>query len=103
MTDGRHRGRGLPRGSGFRPPWWPEGEAFPPAGGPPWRRGRRHFLRRVGLAMVVFFGLTFFTSALAVALISGTLGLGHHRGLAAGAGTLGFALLLVGFVAMGRA
>jgi signal transduction histidine kinase len=53
--------------------------------------------------MVLFFGLTFVTSALAVALISGALGLGHHRGLAAGAGILGFALLLAGFVAMGRA
>ncbi len=53
--------------------------------------------------MAVLFGLVFLTSALAVALVSGALGLGHHRGLAAAAGSLGFVLLLAGFVAMGRA
>ncbi|HET9007245.1 MAG TPA: hypothetical protein VFQ04_11060, partial [Actinomycetes bacterium] len=31
--------------AGRRPPWWPEGEPFPP----PWRGGPRRFPRRVGL------------------------------------------------------
>ena len=44
-----------PGGPGFRPPWWPEGEPFPPSGGGPqaWRGRRRRFVRR----FVVFLGL----------------------------------------------
>jgi signal transduction histidine kinase len=51
----------------------------------------------------VFFALTFAASALAVALLSGALGLGRHRGLALTTGILGLGLLFAGFVAMGRA
>jgi two-component system, OmpR family, sensor histidine kinase BaeS len=41
---------------GRRPPWWPEGEPFPPA----WPgRYRRRFGRRVGLLAALFLGLTF--------------------------------------------
>ncbi|HEX7276862.1 MAG TPA: ATP-binding protein [Acidimicrobiales bacterium] len=52
MTGG-HRGRGPGRG---RPPWWPEGEAWPPQGRPPWHHAPRQFKRRfllVALAVVV--------------------------------------------------
>jgi signal transduction histidine kinase len=87
----------------FRPPWWPENEPFPPAGRGPWRWGRKRFARRLGLIMVAFFALTFTSSALAVALLSGALGLGRHRGLAATAGILGLILLFSGFAAFGRA
>src|SRR2546425_11215112 len=43
----RGRGWGPPgsRGRG-RPPWWPEGQPWPPAGGPPPRPGGRRLLWR---------------------------------------------------------
>ncbi len=85
-----------------RPPWWPEGEPFPPAGHGPWGWRRRRFARAVGLVMIAFFLLTFTASALAVALLSGALGLGHHRGLALATGAIGLLLLLAGLAAVGR-
>lgn len=94
----RHR-----HGPGFRPPWWPENEPFPPEGPTPWRGMRRHFVRRVGLMLVVFFGLIFAASALAVAVLSGALGLGERRGLVLPAAILGLLLLFVAFGSVGRA
>ncbi|HYT29167.1 MAG TPA: HAMP domain-containing sensor histidine kinase [Actinomycetota bacterium] len=102
----RHRGppwAGPGRGPGFRPPWWPENEPFPPAGRGGWAARRGRFARRAGLVLALFFGLTFASSALAVALLSGALGLGRHRGLAVVAGVLGLGLLFAAFVAAGRA
>src|SRR5437867_5082850 len=96
----REHGRG-PGPRGFRPPWWPENEPFPPRGPGPWSGARRHFLRRVGLIVFAFFGITFLASALAVAAISGVLGLHEHRGLVPVAAILGL-LLLVALVAAGR-
>jgi signal transduction histidine kinase len=93
---------GFGHGRGFRPPWWPENEPFLPAGSRPWGWRRKRFARRIALGVLVFFALIFLTSALAAALISGALGLGHHRGLAAAAGLLGFALLFTGFLTVGR-
>jgi signal transduction histidine kinase len=60
-------------------------------------------VRRVGLAMAAFFGLTFAASALALALLSGALGVSRHRGLALAAGILGLGLLFTGFLLAGRA
>ena len=94
------RGRGFgPRG--FRPPWWPENEPFPPRGPGPWGGARRHVLRRVGLIVFALFGITFLASALAVAAISGVLGLREHRGLVPVAAILGL-LLLFAIAAVGR-
>ena len=39
---------------GGRPPWWPEGEQWPPAG-PPWRRAPVRFRRRLLLGALFFF------------------------------------------------
>ena len=97
-------------GSGFgggpwrrsRPPWWPEGEPFPPTGPTAWRGMRRRFLRRVGLFVAVFFGLVFAANAIAVALLSGRFGPGPRRGFGAPVAILGLALF-VAFVAIGRA
>jgi signal transduction histidine kinase len=68
MPDDRPAGRGYgrhPTGgpwAGRRPPWWPEGEPFPPR----WQGGpRRRFRRRVGLLVALFFGFTFLASGLA--------------------------------------
>jgi signal transduction histidine kinase len=96
----RDHGRGSPP-RGFRPPWWPENEPFPPRGPGPWSGARRHLLRRVGLIVFALFGITFLASALAVAAISGVLGLREHRGLVPAAAILGL-LLLVAIAAVGR-
>ena len=85
----------------FRPPWWPEGEPFPPTGRPPWSH-RRRFPRFVGAVLVVFFLFTFAASSLAVALLSGALGIGHHRGLALAAGLLGLVILFGGLAILAR-
>ena len=50
-------------GSGRRPPWWPEGEDWPPSGPEGWRTLRRRFIRRAAL-----FG--FLLLLLLVALVS---------------------------------
>ncbi|HEY3210245.1 MAG TPA: HAMP domain-containing sensor histidine kinase [Actinomycetota bacterium] len=89
------------RGPGFRPPWWPENEPFPPTGPQAWGSMRRHFARRVFLVVAGFFGLIFAANALAVGVFSG-LGRGEHRGFAPGAVILGFGLI-VAVVAGGRA
>lgn len=85
----------------FRPPWWPEGEPFPPAGRRPWG-GRPRFPRFIGLIALVFFLFTFAASSLAVALLSGALGIGHHRGLALAAGLLGLLILFGGLAVLAR-
>jgi signal transduction histidine kinase len=96
----RDHGHGWGR-KGFRPPWWPESEPFPPRGPGPWSGARRHFLRRVGLIVFALFAITFMASALAVAAISGVLGLGEHRGLVPTAAILSL-LLLLAILAAGR-
>jgi signal transduction histidine kinase len=63
---------------------------------------RRHFVRRVGLMLVLFFVLTFAASALAVAILSNAFGLEKHRGLVVPAAILGLLLLFVAFGSVGR-
>lgn len=79
-----------------RPPWWPEGEPWPPHGGPPWRRHpRRFFLRMASLFGVLFF-LTVAGCTAAFWLGAGALGYldlpPGPEGLWRGAGLLGLAL-----------
>jgi len=85
----------------FRPHWWPEGEPFPPTRGRPWG-SRPRFPRFIGFVVVVFFLFTFTSSALALALLSGALGIGHHRGLALAAGLLGLVILFGGLALVAR-
>jgi two-component system sensor histidine kinase BaeS len=61
-------------GRGPRPPWWPEGEPFPP----PWQRRRRRFPRRVGLLVALAIWLTFVASGLVSRLLWDG-GPGHDR------------------------
>ncbi len=94
------------RGPPFRPPWWPEGEPFPPERGTGrgpggWHGSRRRAIRRVGLTVAAVWFLLFMTTGLAVAVVSGIFGLGRHRGLYPLAAILGL-LLLVGLIALGR-
>ena len=51
---------------GERPPWWPEGEPFPPQG---WQRSRMRFQRRfIGIALAAFLGFAAFL-ALTVSIL----------------------------------
>ncbi|TML01145.1 MAG: HAMP domain-containing histidine kinase [Actinobacteria bacterium] len=68
------------RGPGLRPPWWPENEPFPPSGQEAWPGVRRRFVRRLALAVGLFFGLMFAANALAIAVFGGAFGHGQHRG-----------------------
>lgn len=81
------------------PPWWPEGESWPPRGHMRWRRRRRWFLARVALAFVVVFTL----SAYGLVTLVRTLAGGGSGSMAIG-GLMWLAvpLLLVGFVAAMR-
>ena len=77
-------GRGWGPPPGRRPPWWPEGETFPPRR---WgRRGPPAFVRRVGC---------FFVAILAIAVLAGTV----IGGLVARLGGWPVAVLAVVFVA----
>jgi len=52
-----------------RPPWWPEGEPFPPAGR--WgRRGPPAFVRRIGCFLIAILAVTGLTGVAAGALLA---------------------------------
>lgn len=72
------RGWGPPgrRGRG-QPPWWPDGQPWPPTGGQPWRRmGRRFLWRIVGFVAAAFL-------VMAVVLTTGVVLAGTALGLIA--------------------
>src|SRR5215217_8231865 len=112
------------RQAGRRPPWWPEGEPFPPeggwrggpwsagsqggprwaggGGGPRWAGGRggprRRFPRRVGLLVALFLGFAFLATGAIFRLLWGGGG-GYGPGTA-GRGWNGppFGLLILGLL-----
>jgi signal transduction histidine kinase len=92
---GGYRGRYPPgRFPAGRPPWWPEGEPFPPWSGGP----RRRFPRRVGLVVAGFLAFVFLASGLLWRLLwAGGFGPGE-----AGRGWNGppFPLLILGLLAV---
>ena len=67
------------RGPGWRgpgpPPWWPQGETWPPAGRPPWPRMGRRFLWRVAWFMVAAFLLIAVVLTIGVVLVGAAVGL----------------------------
>ena len=102
------------RQAGRRPPWWPEGEPFPPEGGwrggpwsatgqggPRWAGGRggprRRFPRRVGLLVALFLGFAFLATGAIFRLLWGGGGYGPGT---AGRGWNGppFGLLILGLL-----
>ena len=89
------------RRSGFRPPWWPEDEPFPPERGD-WRGMRGHFLRRLAIGFAIFFLFVLLIGWLGAALGGGWFQRGdEHRGFFPW--FLFFPIvLLIGFVAFGR-
>jgi two-component system, OmpR family, sensor histidine kinase BaeS len=80
------------------PPWWPEGETWPPAGPANWQRMRGRFLRRMGclFGFVLLFGISV---VLLVAWAVGTL-LGANAGSATAIG-VGL-LVLIGLAVVAR-
>jgi len=68
------------RGPRRRPPWWPEGEPFPPPWAGGWAGGRRRFPRRLAGLFALFIGLTFVASGLLVRWLSGGTGQGERGG-----------------------
>src|SRR5712691_3107843 len=78
MPDSGHWHRRGP-GPGFRPPWWPENEPFPPVGPGAWRGiSRRRFLRRAFLGVGLLFALMFVANAVAFALFPHAFGGRQH-------------------------
>src|SRR5919204_5074873 len=93
-----HRHGGPP----FRPPWWPEGEPFPPHGGRAWPERRARFMRRIAAVAGLFFLLLIGASALVGALVSRALGGGRGAGVL-GPSLLGLGILAVAIYAFARA
>jgi len=100
MRDHRHPHE---RGPGFRPPWWPEDEPFPPRDREGWGAMRGRFFRRIAIGIALFFAFVFVVGWLGAAFGGGWFGRGEdHRGF--------FpwfvffpVVLLIGFLAFGRA
>ena len=95
MTDRGHHGHP----AGFRPPWWPEGEPFPPGD---WRSARRTFLPRVLIAAAAFFAFVLIAGLVAGALFHAAGRPGPHP-RPFFPGLLFLALVLIAFLASGRA
>jgi signal transduction histidine kinase len=81
-------------GEGERPPWWPDGEAWPPRGPEGWRRLRRRFIGRAILFAVVALTILAGMAALLVWALATLFGTGSGTVVAAVVVLLG--LLLVG-------
>ena len=78
MSPSGWRGRGWgPPGSRGRgqPPWWPEGQPWPPAGRPPWRRVGRRFLWRIAGFIAAAFLVIAVVLTIGVVLAGTALGL----------------------------
>jgi two-component system, OmpR family, sensor histidine kinase BaeS len=100
MSGSGWRGRrwGPPGGrGGGQPPWWPQGEPWPPAGRPPWRRIGRRFMWRAAGFLAAGFLLVAVILTTGVVLVGAAVGLINTppvvRLLAIGA--LGLFVLLV--------
>src|SRR5262245_49659569 len=88
-----------------RPPWWPEGEPWPPAdAGVRWRRHRRRFMRRTAFGALIFFALSGIGLGTVVSWIAhGTIGsMGPPRVLGLTAPFILIAVALLAFAALRR-
>jgi two-component system sensor histidine kinase BaeS len=68
-----------PRGGG-RPPWWPEGERFPPTGPGDWSSVGRHFVRRIVFGAALFVLLLVGAGTFLYHALSGGLPPGNRGG-----------------------
>jgi two-component system, OmpR family, sensor histidine kinase BaeS len=90
-----HWGRGR-WGDGERPPWWPDGEQWPPEGPEGWRHLRRRFIGRAVLFAILTLTILAGLAALLVWALATLLG--------SGGGTVVAALVvLVALLLVGRA
>jgi len=103
---GRGRWQGHRGGPGFRPPWWPEDEPFPPRGG--WGP-RPRFFRRLVVGAALFLLFVVLLSGLFGALIaiawhasSSAAGNQHHWGAGFAVALLALAALVTGIVVLTR-
>ncbi|MGI8998847.1 MAG: sensor histidine kinase [Candidatus Limnocylindria bacterium] len=88
----RWRGRRWAAPDGRRPPWWPDGEAWPPTDGAPWRRMRHRFMRRAGAFIVVIAVVLAVLVAVLVEIITNLFGGRPSTALSA---LLGLAILVI--------
>jgi signal transduction histidine kinase len=105
MPDRGARRHGPPRFGGDRdpdrrPPWWPEGEPFPPVGGD-WSEMRRRFVRRIGLAFLAVLAFVMVLGWIAGAVFGGWRHQAGPRGPFPGVVFL-IALVVIGVVLFGR-
>ena len=70
----RWHGRRWGPPDGRRPRWWPEGEAWPPTDGQPWRRMRGRFMRRAGVALLAILIVLAIVVAALAEFITGLFG-----------------------------
>lgn len=97
----------MPPPQGFRPPWWPEGEPWPPRGPHDWRHhgGRRRMMRRAGCALLLLLTVLGVAGTAAVWLVASALGVvgsGTFARLVSVAALLAGGLALLVAVAAGR-
>lgn len=79
-----------------RPPWWPEGERWPPAGGPQWpMAARRRFHRRFGCLVVVFALVVVSIAVVALWALAALLGLAAADGVLSHLGRVAAIVVLV--------
>ena len=94
MPEWRERhGRWKRGGPRVRPPWWPEGETWPPAGPEGWRQLRRGFARRAATVAAVFLVMIGLMAAGVIWVISTVAGTDPLGALAIVGAVLLFALL----------
>jgi signal transduction histidine kinase len=81
MGEGRPERHAGPSWRGGRPPWWPEGEPFPPDGGwDVWGGMRRRFVRRLVLGAAALLLLFVVSGWLLGAIVGGGGEPGRHGG-----------------------
>ena len=71
---GRHERWTRARRDGERPPWWPDGEPWPPQGPEAWRQVRRRFMGRMARFALLALTILVLLAALVVWAVSQLLG-----------------------------
>jgi two-component system sensor histidine kinase BaeS len=78
-----------------RPPWWPEGEPWPPEGEFPWRRLRRRFFIRFAIGVTLFLAFLFAGPIIVVGTLLGLTGVSGPAAIVGSIAILLFVIVLV--------